>query len=72
LVNRSIYERAVQLGVADDVAMEFLCEGGHLECGDLVSLRLTEFDTSSLPGSVTAHGRPSLIRTSSKRHLRSS
>jgi hypothetical protein len=58
LVNRSIYDRAVQLGVAGDVLMEFLCECGHLECGDLVRLRLTEFDTSSLPGSVTAHGEP--------------
>jgi hypothetical protein len=72
LVNQSIYDRAVQFGVADDVPMEFLCECGHLECADLVRLRLTEFDTSSPPGSVTAHGRPSPIRTSSKRHLRSS
>ncbi len=69
LVNRSIYDRAVQLGVADDGPMEFLCECGHLECADLVRLRLTEFDTSSLPGSVTAHGP---ITRSSKLRLRSS
>ncbi len=57
LVNRSIYDRAVQLRVADDVSMDFLCECGDLECAALVSLRLSEFDRLSLPGSVTAHGR---------------
>ncbi len=69
LVNRSIYDRAVRLGVADDVPMEFLCECGHLECADLVRLRLTEFDTASLPGSVTAHGP---VMRGSKLRLRSS
>jgi hypothetical protein len=38
------------------VLMDFLCECGDLECAALVSLRLSEFDRLSLPGSVTAHG----------------
>ncbi len=61
LVNRSIYDRAVQLGVGDDVPMEFLCECGHLECAELVRLRLSEFDRLSLPGPVVAHGEPSSL-----------
>jgi hypothetical protein len=55
LANRSIHDRAVQLRVADDVEVEFVCECGDLNCREVVSLRLLEFDRLKKPGSVTAH-----------------
>lgn len=55
LVNRSIHDRAVELRVADDAALEFFCECGDLNCKEIVSLRLIEFDRLTKPGSVAAH-----------------
>jgi hypothetical protein len=56
LANRSIYDQAVELRVADDARVEFLCECGHLECHDVVVFPLSEFDTFSAPGTIVAHG----------------
>ena len=55
LVNRSIHDSAVELRVADDVELEFVCECGDLNCKEIVSLRLREFDRLTRPGSLTAH-----------------
>ena len=55
LVNRAIYDSAAQLRVADDVELEFVCECGDLNCKEIISLRVIEFDRLSKPGSVTAH-----------------
>ena len=55
LVNRSIYDKAVELRVADDVPLEFVCECGDLRCTALVNITLPEFDRLARPGVVTAH-----------------
>ncbi len=55
LANQSIYDQALELRVADDAHVDFLCECGHLECNGVVSFPLSEFDTASAPGTIVAH-----------------
>lgn len=55
LANRSVRESAAELRVPDDETIDFMCECGDLRCTEVVSLKLSDFDRFTDPGSISAH-----------------
>jgi hypothetical protein len=53
-VNESIYRTAREAGGDAGTSRRFVCECGHLDCPELVVLRLSEFDLGSRPGTILA------------------
>ena len=53
-VNESIYRAATLRGVSPASMPRFMCECGHLDCPELVALRLCDFDARSRPGTILA------------------
>ena len=53
-VNESIYRTAWDAGARAKAKRRFVCECGHLDCPELVVLRLGDFDLGSRPGTILA------------------
>jgi hypothetical protein len=57
LANRSVRESAAELRVPDTETADFICECGDLNCKQVVTLKLRDFDRLTGPGSINAHQR---------------
>ena len=53
-INESTYRAALAQGAGENNMLRFMCECGHVDCRDLVPLRLVDFDECSRPGAIVA------------------
>jgi hypothetical protein len=70
-MNEPTYRAALRQRADENSMHRFMCECGHLDCPELIALRLVDFDERSRPGTIVVADHEAPYPDRSRRTTRS-